>query len=348
MFKLGRSRDSSGELNKSKSIEDDLKAHNVNSRKELKLLLLGAGESGKSTIFKQIKIIHNHGFGDDERKEYVSIIRRHCIENFSDLVKGAEAHGYLTAQLQQAKEALTSLDQQGLTADLVTSICELWKTDEFHTAFENRRAFQLSDSAQYFFDNLMRITNPEYIPTQEDIIMCRVRTTGVSEMQFQIEGVKFRMVDVGGQRNERRKWIHFFDDVEAVIFVAAISEFDQVLFEDDTTNRLLDSIRLFSEICNTKFFAGTSMILFLNKNDLFVEKIKNTSLSVCFPEFEGGHDYESSIEFIKNKFASTRTRTDQEIFMHVTCATSTNNISFVFDAVKESVLIRNVAQSGFV
>ncbi len=103
-----------------------------------------------------------------------------------------------------------------------------------------------------FFSNLERITSQEYVPSDEDIIMCRVRTTGVSEMPFQIQGVKFRfahaqatgfaahknivtvwrfvfflliakkkskfkrMVDVGGQRNERRKWIHFFDDVEAV------------------------------------------------------------------------------------------------------------------------------------
>jgi len=230
----------------------------------------------------------------------------------------------------------------------VNTISGLWQTDEFQLAFRNRHKFQLSDSAQFFFDNIIRITSQEYVPTQDDIIMCRVRTTGVSEMPFEIEGVKFRMVDVGGQRNERRKWIHFFDDVEAVIFVAAISEFDQVLFEDDKTNRLQDSIRLFSEICNTKFFQGTSMILFLNKNDLFTQKIRNTDLSVCFPDYSGGHEYDAAIDFIKSKFVATRTRIDQEIFVHVTCATSTNNISFVFDAVKESVLIRNVAQSGFV
>jgi len=347
MFSLGRSRDSSGELAKNKSIDDALKAQNNSSKKELKLLLLGAGESGKSTIFKQIKIIHNHGYGEDERKEFVTIIRRHCVENFSDLVKGAEANGYLGDQLQQAKDVLAAIDQQGLTAESVQIITDLWKTSEFQTAFQNRHKFQLSDSAQYFFDDLARITGQEYIPTQDDIIMCRVRTTGVSEMPFQIEGVRFRIVDVGGQRNERRKWIHFFDDVEAVIFVAAISEYDQVLFEDDKTNRLQDSIRLFAEISNTKFFAGTSMILFLNKNDLFLEKIKNSDLAVCFPDYSGG-DYESAIEFIKSKFAATRARPEQEIFMHVTCATSTNNISFVFDAVKESVLIRNVSQSGFV
>ncbi len=57
---------------------------------------------------------------------------------------------------------------------------------------------------------------------------------------------------MGGQRNERRKWIHCFDDVTAVIFVAAISEYDQVLYEDPTQNRLMEALNLFDEICNCR------------------------------------------------------------------------------------------------
>ena len=56
------------------------------------------------------------------------------------------------------------------------------------------------------------------------------------------------MYDVGGQRNERRKWIHCFEDVTAVIFVAAISEYDQKLFEDGATNRMVEALELFEEV----------------------------------------------------------------------------------------------------
>ena len=52
-------------------------------------------------------------------------------------------------------------------------------------------------------------------------------------------GTVFEMYDVGGQRNERKKWIHCFEGVTAVIFVAAISEYDQKLFEDASTNRMV-------------------------------------------------------------------------------------------------------------
>jgi guanine nucleotide-binding protein G(i) subunit alpha len=50
----------------------------------------------------------------------------------------------------------------------------------------------------------------------------------------------FRLFDVGGQRSERKKWIHCFEDVTAIIFCVAMSEYDQVLHEDETTVSLAD------------------------------------------------------------------------------------------------------------
>ena len=96
-----------------------------------------------------------------------------------------------------------------------------------------------------------------------------MRTSGIVEEKYVIDGVQFTMFDVGGQRNERKKWIHAFDNVTAVIFVAAISEYDQVLYEDENTNRMVEALNLFEEICNSRWFHDTSMILFLNKRDLF-------------------------------------------------------------------------------
>ena len=69
-------------------------------------------------------------------------------------------------------------------------------------------------------------------------------TSGIVEEKYVIDGVEFVMYDVGGQRNERKKWIHCFDNVTAVIFVAAISEYDQVLYEDNTQNRIIEAVNL--------------------------------------------------------------------------------------------------------
>lgn len=79
----------------------------------------------------------------------------------------------------------------------------------------------------------------------------------------------YTIYDVGGQRNERRKWIHCFADVTAIIFVAAISEYDQTLYEENTANRLVEAIELFGKVCGSRHFEETPIILFLNKRDIF-------------------------------------------------------------------------------
>jgi len=106
-----------------------------------------------------------------------------------------------------------------------------------------------------------------------------VRTTGIVESNFVIDGNHFKMMDVGGQRNERKKWLHCFSGVTAILFVVALHEYDQVLFEDEETNRMVEALNLFDEICNYKVFKKTSMILFLNKRDLFAEKIQKSSIN---------------------------------------------------------------------
>ena len=88
-----------------------------------------------------------------------------------------------------------------------------------------------------------------------------------------------KCTNLGGQRNEQKKWIHCFDDVTAVIFVAALSEYDQVLFEDASTNQMVEAVDLFAEICNNHFFTNSSMVLLLNKKDLFEEKITHVDIA---------------------------------------------------------------------
>ena len=97
----------------------------------------------------------------------------------------------------------------------------------------------------------------------------------------------YRMFDVGGQRSERKKWIHCFEGVTSIIFCVALSGYDLVLAEDEEMNRMMESMKLFDSICNNKWFVHTSIILFLNKKDLFAEKIRQSPLTVCFPEYKG-------------------------------------------------------------
>lgn len=136
-------------------------------------------------------------------------------------------------------------------------------------------------------DSLDRISTKDYLPTEQDVLRVRVPTTGIIEYPFVLENITFRMVDVGGQRSERRKWIHCFENVTSIMFLAALSEYDQVLVESDNENRMEESKALFRTIITYPWFQNSSVILFLNKKDLLEEKIMHSHLVDYFPEFDG-------------------------------------------------------------
>lgn len=116
--------------------------------------------------------------------------------------------------------------------------------------------------AYSYFNKIAEIGAPGYIPSVEDVLRSRVRTSGIVEELYNIGGVDFAIYDVGGQRNERKKWIHCFDAVQAVVFVASLSEYDQVLYEDHGVNRMVEAMELFSEIANSKWCALWSCLKF--------------------------------------------------------------------------------------
>ncbi|CAG06795.1 unnamed protein product, partial [Tetraodon nigroviridis] len=165
-----------------------------------------------------------------------------------------------------------------------------------------------------------------------------------------------RMFDVGGQRSERKKWIHCFEGVTAIIFCVAMSAYDLVLAEDEEMviisfcagqNRMHESMKLFDSICNNKWFTETSIILFLNKKDLFEEKIAQSPLSICFPEYSGPNSYEEAQIYIQMKFEDlNKKKENKEIYTHFTCATDTKNVQFVFDAVTDVIIKNNLKDCG--
>lgn len=164
----------------------------------------------------------------------------------------------------------------------------------------------INDNAEYFIKDLERLCASSYLPTNDDLLRVRQRTIGITENTFEIEKRKFKMVDVGGQRNERRKWIHAFDAVTCVIFVVALSEYDQVLAEIEDQNRMKESFKLFDDICNQRFFKDKPVMIFFNKSDIFAHKINDlkVNINVCelFQDYQGGLNVETAQSFIIAKF----------------------------------------------
>ncbi|CAM2098612.1 unnamed protein product [Caretta caretta] len=205
---------------------------------------------------------------------------------------------------------------------------------------------ELSEIINYLND-LDRLTAPGYVPNDQDVLRSRVKTTGIIETQFSFKDMNFRMFDVGGQQSERKKWMHCFEGVTCIIFCVALSAYDTILAEDENVNRMHESLHLFNHICNQKYFATTSIVLFLNKKDFFQEKITKVNLSVCFPEYDGQNTFEDAGNYIKKQFLGLNLKKeDKEIYSHMTCATDTRNIKFVFNAVTDIIIKENLKDCG--
>mmetsp|Transcript_17297 Transcript_17297/g.27026 ORF Transcript_17297/g.27026 Transcript_17297/m.27026 type:complete len:353 (-) Transcript_17297:88-1146(-) len=323
---------------RSKEIEKQLREAKKQQDAEVKLLLLGSGESGKTTITKQMKILYMDGFSDEERQAFLPVIHSNIILSMRTLILNASK---LDIEIDDdQKDLFTSPDilfEQDLTDEYAEAVEALWANEKVKEVYDKRSAFQLVDSCKYFFERVNDFVPEEYVPTDEDILMSRSRTVGCSEISFELDNYIFRLVDVGGQQSERKKWIHQFGDVKSVLFVTSLAEYDLTLMEDEKTNRMDDSLQLFDGVLNSDWFRETPVILFLNKSDLFDIKVTKVDLKCCFPEYTGGKDREAALTFIKDKFAE-KNQDNRQLYTHVTCATNTENVEVVFGAVRQECL----------
>jgi len=164
------------------------------------------------------------------------------------------------------------------------------------------------------------ITKPEYIPGEQDILMVGRKTVGVCAMELKLDRVLLRVVDVGGQRKERRKWVHFFEGITAVVFCAALTDYDEVLDEDPQANRMKESLQLFGDMMKNNMLQDAAVILFLNKKDLFRERIKKTNINTLFPAYSGAQDYDEAVEYIQQQYLSLNPNPERNVFCHTTSA----------------------------
>ncbi|KAF8319305.1 guanine nucleotide-binding protein alpha-3 subunit [Clavulina sp. PMI_390] len=326
---------------RSQAIDRQIAEDERNFKKECKILLLGSGESGKSTIVKQMKIIHLHGYSTEELVMYRAVVNRNIVESAQALILAMRKFG-LDCELSENRVTPSTLP-----ASLAFAIHSLWNDPVMPALIARANEFYLMDSAPYFFEraNLERICKRDYVPTQDDVLRSRVKTTGITETRFAMGPLLIHMFDVGGQRSERKKWIHCFESVTSIIFCVALSEYDQVLLEERQQNRMKESLALFDGVVNSRWFFSTSIILFLNKKDVFQEKLPRVPLIKYFPEYAGGADHNKAAKFILWKFTQAN-RARLSIYPHLTQATDTRNIRLVFAAVKETILHNALKDAG--
>ncbi|XP_049324111.1 guanine nucleotide-binding protein G(o) subunit alpha [Astyanax mexicanus] len=330
----------------SAKIDQDLGERGRQEANVLKILLLGTPESGKSTLLKQMKIIYSRGFTKDELVSFTPAVLDNLLTSMKCVLHGM---GVLRINLSNRKNkaharcVLKCESCVGEDGELIPfaafAFCSLWGDQGVRLAAAKGHEYQLNDSALYFFENMGRIIAPNYVPTEADVLRVRVRTRGIIETQFSYKNSIYRMYDVGSLRSERKKWFSYFDDARAVLFVVALNGYDLTLPERPCLIRY--NVNVKSNFCQYL----CSQILYMNKTDLFCEKIVNSErhLRLYCPDFRGPDcDVTAAARHVTAMFITRCTASGRLAFPHYTNATDTPAVGDVFSAVINSITQQNL------
>ncbi|KAF9004064.1 guanine nucleotide-binding protein [Cyathus striatus] len=232
-------------------------------------------------------------------------------------------------------------------------IKELWNHPIVQGLIAKRR-LKLDEWSEFFMKHISRVAAPSYIPTTDDILHARIQTMGVAEHAFDVnihgKSVTWHLYDVGGARGQRHSWVPYFDDANAIIFVAPVSAFDQYLEEDHRTNRIDDSLQLFTQICSNALLKNVHLVLFLNKTDLLKAKL-NSGLKVrrYITSFgDRSNDYETVVQYFRAHFLQVHRRNNENrrvLYTHFTSVVDTRATQRIIGNVRDSIF-RGYLQSA--
>ncbi|KAG5729560.1 Guanine nucleotide-binding protein alpha-4 subunit [Termitomyces sp. T112] len=233
----------------------------------------------------------------------------------------------------------------------------LWE-DSVVTELLNRRKARIEDSPGFFLNDAERIASRNYQPTDDDVIRARLRTLGVQEYRFvfdsgQTVGQEWRLYDVGGTRSSRSAWYPYFDDVDAIIFLAPISPFDEKLAEDRRVNRLEDSYLLWRSVVSCKLLARTQIILFLNKCDLLQAKLqRGVRIRDSVPSFgDRKNDLGTATRYFQQHFkdiSKQHSPISRPFYMYLTSVIDTRSTAVTLGAVEESILREHLRHADLI
>ncbi|KAG1726028.1 guanine nucleotide binding protein, alpha subunit [Suillus paluster] len=279
-------------------------------------------------------------------------IRSRAWRNFIQTTRGHEfsKHSF-------ERDLPNLVDNTEVIANCKDDIKALWMDGLIQDMLWRRRT-RLEDSAGFFLDAIDRLSARDYEPTDDDVLRARLRTLDIQEHEMKRHEVfspcslntfadtdapKWKIFDVGGSRTQRHAWLPYFDQVNAVIFLAPISCFDERLLEDPRVNRLEDSFILWKAICSSKLLSGTILILFLNKMDILEQKIRNGIMVKRFLPSYGDRPNETNdvVKYLRQKFKDTvRYCSPEPRICHIypTSVTDTKAMAVTLTSVRDGIL----------
>lgn len=308
-----------------------------------RLLLLGAAESGKTTLLEQIRLLYKQNYSESEFMHRKAFIYNNILISIRKLINRMQETGTAYANPDNARYAGKIMGEEDtqfacFTMDICDAIQRVWKDPAVQKLYERRSEINLNDSSKYFLENLASINRLDFTPTPRDLIMSYVPTVGVQNVIFSVNNHVFQLFDIGGQRIDRRKWATMYDGIDAIFFCIAISEYNQTMEEDPEANRLQDSLSLLDKISNEPKFEKTPLLLFLNEIDVFSEKLPLFPLQNFMPDYKG-NSANDAMDFIEGLARKSLTgRNESLIRVYRTCLINTDEMSKVLENAFKSIL----------
>ncbi|KAJ7201957.1 guanine nucleotide binding protein, alpha subunit [Mycena haematopus] len=270
--------------------------------------------------------------------------------------KGLTSKSPTRSTPQQRHQQLEHDEPQETLSLCAPAMIALWADPGVREVLR-RRKIRLEEGPGFFLNDLERVTGPNYLPTDDDVLRARLKTVGVAEYTFEMEvptsretGTEWRIVDVGGSRSQRATWVPFFDDVDAIIFLAPIAGFDQVLAEDRSVNRLEDSVLLWKAVCSNKLLAGVDLVLFLNKCDILERKLNAGVKLVRYVRSyaERENTFEAVSQYLRSKFSAIHREyspNPRKFYAFCTSVTDTATTGGIIASVRDMVVRQHLKQS---
>lgn len=326
-------------------VENEIKFERGNFDKpDVKAILLGAGESGKSTIARQLKRLYCGGFTNADRLHFKDVINVSIISDFQLLIDDLRKSTYsYPDELDDVMDQIKALEVTDEIEHSISALIErVWEDPSMKRIYAESNSVGIAENFDYFLNKIGQIAEQNYMPSDLDILKARIRTTGNSDLKMMIEKVKVQLVDIGGQKNERKHWEGCFSHLNYVIFVQALSEFDQVLFEDKITSRVADSLGIWEMILNKPVLQNLPIFLVFNKQDLFEQKIqKNPERFLeSFPDFKGDtKNVSECLEHVQNTFLNVAPPARRSRIISIfTCAMDECSISKLINTVAQQIV----------
>ncbi|KAI8900573.1 guanine nucleotide-binding protein subunit alpha, partial [Globomyces pollinis-pini] len=336
-----------------KKIEMYLKAERLafeQAKKEPKLLILGSSDSGKSTLLKQVKIVLGKGFSENEVQTAKRTILSNIV-NVTEMLISNESQKIGQEAFDKISQWIDKLERpfDSLPSEFTELISVIWKNPDIQTKYLTMKGIPATTS--HFFKHIHKLSGPDQFPSNDDILLLRTATNGISDNVFYYKNQSqkecpLHFYDVSGLRRHRKQWISFFQDIDFIIFIVAIDSYDLTMAEDPSINRMHDALILFDETINNPLLEKSNVILFFNKIDLFDVKVQTVPIQKFFPDYAGKVASRSEgLGFFKRKFLS-KDKQKRKIQCQPTCCTDTNFMKAITEGIFKMVTDRMLQDAG--